>query len=102
MNKHLRVLLMHTIALSVLSPCALATLPLSAHPTRPSLEQQEEVLLKQLFRQTEVKFGVSIAYKSELVKDQKAKIDLATCKSPEEVLDKVLAPFNLSYQKVRE
>lgn len=102
MNKHLRVLLMHTIALSVLSPCALATQPLSAKTMRPSLEQQEEVLLKQLFRQTEMKFGVSIAYKSELVKDQKAKIDLAACKSPEEVLDKVLGPFNLSYQKVRE
>jgi TonB-dependent starch-binding outer membrane protein SusC len=89
MNKHLRVLLMHAIALCMLLPCALA-------------KQQEEVLLKQLFRQTEVKFGVSIAYKSELVKDQKAKIDLAVCKTPEEVLEKALAPFNLSYQKVRE
>src|SRR3954451_3406158 len=98
MNKHLRVLLLHIIALCGLSPCAIAIPASVLHPQ----EQQEEILLKQLFRQTEVKFGVSIAYKSDLVKDQKAKVDLDACKSPEEVLEKALAPFNLSYQKVRE
>jgi TonB-dependent starch-binding outer membrane protein SusC len=90
MRKHLRVLLLLTL-LCTLWPCAFA----GAH-------RQEELSLKQLFRQTEMKFGVSIAYKSELVSDQRTKVDIAACKSAEEALEKTLAPFNLSFEKVRD
>lgn len=99
MRKHLRVLLTHALALSVLCPVTLTGKPASITLLK---EQQEEISIKQLFRQTEIKFGVSIAYKSELVKDQKARVDIAACKSPEEALEKTLASFNLSFEKVRD
>lgn len=91
MKKFLRVLLIHACMLCIGWPCAHA----GAH-------RQEELSLKQLFRQTEMKFGVSIAYKSELVRDQKNKVDIDACKSPEEALERTLAPFNLSFEKVRD
>lgn len=104
MKKHLRVLLMHTLASGALCSQALAEKPATAinYRSAASYIQQDEIPLKQLFRQTETKFGVSIAYKTELVTDQKASVDITTCKSPEEALEKALAHFNLAFEKVRE
>ena len=104
MKQHLRVLLMHTLASGALCSQALAEKPVTAtnHLSAAIYIQQDEIPLKQLFRQTETKFGVSIAYKTELVTTQKASVDIAACKSPEEALEKALAHFNLAFEKVRE
>src|SRR6202008_4231639 len=57
---------------------------------------------RNLFRQTEERFGISIAYKSDLVKSRKVRLDLSQYHSAEEVLQKALSPFNLSFEKVKE
>ena len=107
MQKCLRVLPMHILALAWLCPALYAQdlTAVAAGPAttpREAAYQLEELTLKNVFRQTESRFGISIAYKSELVKSRKVKLDLTLYHSPEEILLKALSPFNLSFEKVRD
>ncbi len=101
MQKCLRLLPLHLMAMAWLCPVIAAEKP-SAISAGNAYYQLEELTLKNVFRQTEDRFGISIAYKSDLVRSRKVKLDLAQYHSPEEVLQKALAPFNLSFEKVRE
>ncbi|HEY0609135.1 MAG TPA: carboxypeptidase-like regulatory domain-containing protein, partial [Chitinophaga sp.] len=101
MQKCLRLLPLLLVAMAWLCPVIAAVKP-AALSTGNAYYQLEELTLKNVFRQTEDRFGISIAYKSELVKSRKVKLDLLQYHSPEEVLQKALAPFNLSYEKVRD
>ncbi|HEY8918177.1 MAG TPA: hypothetical protein VIM87_17155 [Chitinophaga sp.] len=81
MQKCLRVLPMHILALAWLCPALYAQdlTAVAAGPAgtpREAAYQLEELTLKNVFRQTENRFGISIAYKSELVKSRKVKLDL--------------------------
>lgn len=109
MKKGLRVLLMQTLALYFLSQTVSAqNLAATNNPQIPpetgnSEElQPDESSLKTVLHLIEDRFSVSIAYKSNLVKNKKVQLSVATCQSPEEALGKALLPFNLHYEKVRE
>ena len=60
MKTHLRVLLMHALVSGALCSHALAYSP-DAATALHLMKQQDNISIRQLFRQTEIKFGVSIA-----------------------------------------
>lgn len=109
MKKGLRVLLMQALALYFLSQtvsaqeAAVAINEPALPETGSSAEAQpDESSLKTVLHLIEEHFSVSIAYKSNLVKNKKIQLSVAACQSPEEALGKALAPFNLHFEKVRE
>lgn len=106
MKTRLRVLLMQVLALCLLgTPLVAQDLAATSNNrsnTPASNSQIEEMSLKRALQQTESRFGVSIAYKSELIKSKKVRIDLAICQTPEDALHKALGQFDLAFEKVRE
>ncbi|NLU90616.1 SusC/RagA family TonB-linked outer membrane protein [Chitinophaga sp. Ak27] len=105
MKKGLRVLLMQALALYFLSQTVSAETPAPEIPQLPpenAINTAPGADLKIVLHQIEEKFSVSIAYKSDLVKNKKVQLAVTSCQSPEEALDKALLPFNLRYEKVRD
>ncbi|WP_143306301.1 SusC/RagA family TonB-linked outer membrane protein [Chitinophaga vietnamensis] len=107
MKKGLRVLLMPSLALYFLCYNAAAQ-DLAANADKGPADkhladmQPDETSLKTVLHLIEERFSVSIAYKSNLVKSKKIQVSVASFQSPEEALLKVLAPFNLHFEKIRE
>lgn len=60
-----------------------------------------ELPLKNVFRQIESRFNVSIAYKSGLVKNKKLSIDVNSFSAPDDALKYAVEPFDLRFEKVR-
>ena len=58
--------------------------------------------LKNVLQQIENKFNVSIAYKSGLVNNKNLSLNVSSCLSVDDALQKALRPFDLSYEKVRD
>ncbi|MDQ0107569.1 TonB-linked SusC/RagA family outer membrane protein [Chitinophaga terrae (ex Kim and Jung 2007)] len=109
MKRGLRALLLHASALYFLSQTASARETLSPvskwpadAPNDSTLQLPDEVALKTVLHQIEERFSVAIAYKTNLVKNKTVSLSIAGCQSPDEALGKVLAPFNLHFEKVRD
>ena len=60
------------------------------------------ISLKNVLKQIENKFNISIAYQSGLIKDKSLALDVSAFSSPEAALNKALGSFNLNFEKVRE
>ena len=106
MKKGLRVLLMQALALYFpLQAVSAQELAMAgnqkAHP-QTSTSQPDAAPLKTVLHLIEERFNVSIAYKSNLVKNKRVQLAVASCLSPEDALGKALAPFPLHYEKLRE
>lgn len=103
MKKGLRIMLMSALALDVLSlPLYARGLPAAYAPVSPLPVQPYDTGLKTALQRIETRFKVSIAYKSSIIQNQQVQADISSCKTPEEALDKVLAPLGLGFEKVRE
>lgn len=108
MKRGLRVLLMQALALYFLSQTVSAQTPAAladqaAPPAGDSTEPQpDESDLKAVLHRIEERFSISIAYKSNIVKNKKVQLAVASCQSAEEAIGKALAPFNLHFEKVRD
>ncbi len=61
-----------------------------------------ETSLKNVLQQIESRFNISIAYKSGLVDDKNITLDVASCSSADDALQKALTPFDLSFERVRD
>lgn len=62
----------------------------------------KQIPLKNILLQIENKFNVSIAYKTGLINNMSSAFDVTSFTSVENALQKVLSPFDLSYEKVRD
>jgi TonB-linked SusC/RagA family outer membrane protein len=60
------------------------------------------ISLKNVLKQIESRFNISIAYQSGLIKDKSLALDVSAFSSPEAALNKALASFDLNFEKVRE
>src|SRR5690606_34298415 len=64
--------------------------------------QQKNRALKNVLKELENKYKVSIAYKSEVLQDRVVKTDLGSTESLEEVLHELLKDHPLEFKKVRD
>ncbi|MCW3466610.1 SusC/RagA family TonB-linked outer membrane protein [Chitinophaga nivalis] len=109
MKRGLRVMLMPSLALLFLFHDTAAQNRVAGHDDKVTADNHGQQVtkpvalpLKTLLQQVEEHFRVSVAYKSNLVKDRQAQVTVAACKSPEEALQQILSAFNLRYEKVRD
>ncbi len=61
-----------------------------------------EMSLKNVLQQIESRFSISITYKSGLIGNKKVVFDLASCSSADVALKQALAPFDLTFERVRD
>lgn len=106
MNKSLRMLLL-------LIPLLASELPLSArqiaavhfgHVIDQQIAQNssKKIALKLALHEIENAFGVSVAYQSKLITGKKVAFDISSCSSAEDAFKKVLTPFSLRFENVRD
>lgn len=106
MNKKLRMLILPFLLWYVIPQSANAQQVAISNFAMQNIRSENssaiETPLKNVFQQIENRFSISITYKSGLIGNKKVAFDLAACTSADIALKQALAPFDLSFERVRD